>query len=159
MFKYSFRIIFIVLLSSTVWADFKDSGEALVKLKSYESNFFAKINAEATAEEEVAKSPSMDPSEAELKKIDALFDDLESSVKFLQSQKVMDETLLDELVRVANLSLNNDKTRYAAEVVLPVYQKDSKAFKKALKNLPKADAKYFEKSLKNSEREMKKGNG
>lgn len=153
------KFVVIMFFTSAAFADFKESAEAITKLSSYQATFFAEIRDEAMIHEENNPPREPGPSDSELKKVDAVFADLEAATKLLQSQKVMDEKLLNELVRVANLCLNNDPSMFAAEVVLPAYNKDKKAFKKALDKLPKTELKIFEKSLKDSQREQNKGNG
>ncbi len=159
MFKHALKILFIFSISTSARADFKDAGEAVAKLKSYPDNFYAAIHDESTLEEENKKSENVGPSEAELNKTTDFFIDLEFSVNILLTQKSMDINLVDEVVRLANISMLNDPTRYAAEVIAPAYHKDPKAFKSAIEKMSKSDAKSFEKSLKNAQRELKKGNG
>ena len=67
--------------------------------------------------------------------------------------------LIRELVRVSSLTLKADPSEAAAEIILPLYNEQKKAFEKALEELPTKDRANFKESLKNAAREAAEGNG
>ncbi len=67
--------------------------------------------------------------------------------------------LILQIVRVSVITFTADPSMAAAEIIQPLYQKNKKAFEKALKSLSKKDRKELEESLKNSAKENDEGNG
>lgn len=144
MLNKCFLLIFILTLPLAVRAEFKTADEAMAKLKSYKAEDFKR-----TPEKSEEKSDAHE---------DQFFDDLDEAVKFATANKVNQDFLVT-VAEATSLSLKNDDTAYAGEIVLPLFKKDKKAFKAALKKLSKKDAEQIEESFKDKERENKSGNG
>ncbi len=70
-----------------------------------------------------------------------------------------DINLLHEILRVSYITLKNDPTAAVADVLVPLYKKDEKSFKKALSTLPTAQGKALLKAVKQAMREEDSGNG
>lgn len=93
-------------------------------------------------------------------KVQEILKVLEDTVEIaLKEKKALPPELVQQLVRVAGLTFTADPSMAAAEILEPLYQKNKKAFEKALKNLPKKDRLELEDSLNNSTRENDEGNG
>lgn len=93
-------------------------------------------------------------------KVQEILKVLEAAVdKALSEKTTPSPDLIQQLVRVAGITFNADPSMAAAEIIQPLYQKNKKAFEKALKSLSKKDRKEMEESLKNSAREDDEGNG
>ncbi len=153
-------LILTTLLSLSALAEFKETKDALAKMQSYGPTYFADARDEAILKEISANAvgPAASPSTTD-DKIDVVYEDLEDAVKLLVTQKKTDDVLLDEVLRVASLSLDNDPTWFAGEVILPLYKKDKAAFTEALKKLSTKNARNLEEAVKNSASEETKGNG
>lgn len=67
--------------------------------------------------------------------------------------------LLQEILRVSSITLKNDPSMAVADVLVPIYKGNEKAFKKALKSLPKSDADALLKAVKQAIHEEDVGNG
>src|SRR5437868_6091953 len=67
-------------------------------------------------------------------KIDEMFDDLEAAAKFLKDKTVSEDLAL-QMERVSLLTFLHDQTTFAADLILPVYDKNTEVFKTAAKRL------------------------
>ncbi|MFP5519350.1 MAG: hypothetical protein ACLGGX_05565 [Bdellovibrionia bacterium] len=85
--------------------------------------------------------------------IDKMFDTLEKFNDIARTEKPS-LALIEQACRVMVLTFKNDPSQYAAEIILPTYQKYRKEFEPVLKKNKECGA-----ALKNSERELSEGNG
>ncbi|MDG0817942.1 hypothetical protein [Bdellovibrio svalbardensis] len=83
---------------------------------------------------------------------------IDEAVQFSLKNKPS-EQLLHEILRVSYITLKNDPTAAVADVLVPLYKKDEKAFKKALKTLPKSEGNALLKAIKQAIHEEDVGNG
>lgn len=127
----------------SVWAqtEFKTSQEVIKKLKTYDA-------------EKIKSAVGEDRDKIE----DNLIDDLDGAVHFANKNKV-DGEFMKAVVSAASLSLKHDPSIYAAEIVGPLYKKEKKAFKEALKSLNKKDSAELEEAILDKAKEEKEGNG
>ena len=136
-------ILILSFFSLTAFAqsEFKTADQAILKLKSY-------------TPEKIKNAVGEEKDKVE----DDLVDDVESAVTFAMKNKVNTD-YMKTLVQAASLSLSNDPSIYAAELLVPLYKKDKKSFQEALKSLSKKEAASLEEAVKDKEREEKHGNG
>jgi hypothetical protein len=137
-------------------AEFKNAAQGVEVLKKYDAAYFAESKDQVAERELDGKDDGVD-AENEVDKLDEVYTDLQSAVTLLQ--KKSDGALLSEAVRVAAVTLDNDPSWFAGDLLLPLYKKDKKALLEAIKKLPADDAKNLEEAVTNSAREKKKGNG
>lgn len=129
-------LTFSLLISFSAFAEYKSSDEIVKDLKTFTKEDGTKGN-------------------EHLADIVAKVDD---AVKYASTQKTSTEAL-KEIVRVSAITLQHDDSAAVADVLIPLYKKDLKAFKKALKTLPKSDADSLLKSVQDAIKEEKNGNG
>jgi len=67
--------------------------------------------------------------------------------------------LLNEILRVSSITIKNDPSTAVADVLVPLYKQDEKAFKKAIKTLPKSEGDALLKAVKQAVHEEAVGNG
>lgn len=134
-------LIHFFALTAQAQTEFKTAQDAVKKLKTHDA-------------EKLKSAVGEDRDKIE----DDLIDDLEGAVEFAKKNKV-DAEFLKVVVAAASLSLKNDPSIYAAEVVAPLYRKDKKAFQEALKSLSKKDSGDLEEAIQDKEKEDKLGNG
>lgn len=137
-------LIFCLLLSLTSQA--LTLSESLTKLQKYSA---ADLETTETRTEKDVSAKALE-----------ILELIEQSVKMAMEEKQeASPELLQQLARVSVLTFQADPSEAASELLLPLYQKQKKAFDKALKSLPKKERTELEKSLKNSAREESEGNG
>ena len=120
--------------------------EVLIRLKQYSAK-----------DVEVTKKQ---PTKEVNKKVQEMLSDLEVSVELsLKEKNPPTEQMLKELVRVSVLTFKFDHSQAATELILPLYNKNQKAFEKAIRTLPKKEQEMLRESLKNTSRELSEGNG
>lgn len=120
--------------------------ESVQKLQRYSANDL-KISETRTEEEVNSKLQEM------LQAIE------KSAGEAIKEKKEVSLELLQQLTRVSVITFQADPSEAAAELLLPLYQKQKKAFDKALKNLPPKERAELLDSLKNAVREESEGNG
>lgn len=148
-------LILTTLLSLSALAEFKSTNDAIEKMRSYSPTYFAEIRDEATQAEDNEEAQDVVTED----KMDTFFIDLEGAIKLLTTQKKIDPVLYEEVLRVASLSLDNDPTWFAGDLVLPLYKKDKEFFTENLKKLSEKSARNLEEAVKNSALEDAEGNG
>ena len=135
--------ILLLLAASSLQAQAETSArtEVLEQLKSFSSKDLA-------ADVVIVKEKKGD----ELH-IDKMFKTLEAANKLIVNDKITgDEELVKEMERVALLTFQHDPSQYAAEIIVPSFQKDKLTFKKAAKSLSATQSKRIIDSLRNTER-------
>ncbi|QDK36992.1 hypothetical protein [Bdellovibrio sp. NC01] len=132
----SLLMTFSLLLSLNAFAEYKSSDEIVKEFKTF-------TKADGTKGNE------------HLADLVAKVDD---AVKYATVEKASSEALT-QIVRVSAITLKHDDSAAVADVLIPLYKKDLKAFKKALKTLPKSDADSLLKSIQDAIKEEQNGNG
>lgn len=85
---------------------------------------------------------------------------IEQTVDLLMKDaKAPSEGLIKELIRTSELTYHADPSVAAAELLLPLYQKEKKTFEKVFKSFPKKIRDDVKESLQNAAREEAEGNG
>lgn len=143
--KIATSLLILGLLCSLV-SQAMPLAESLEKLQSYSSEDL-KVSESRTKKEVGDKVQEM------LTVID------QSIETALTENKEVPSDLLKQLARVSVLTFSADPSEAAAELLLPLYRKHTKAFDKAIKALPKKDQTELQKSLRSSAREDDEGNG
>jgi hypothetical protein len=93
-------------------------------------------------------------------KVQEMLSKINDGVELIKVEKTnVPPELFHEIIRVAAITMTVDPSEAAIEIILPIYQKDKKAFEKALEQLPKKDRESFKNSIKNAARESSEGNG
>lgn len=87
--------------------------------------------------------------------IDKMFRALQKLESIYKKDKVP-QNFIEEACRVAELTFINDNSEFAAEILLPLYQKQKADFTKAFIKLK---YKRCQESLQNADREEREGNG
>ena len=158
MKKNPLAFLSILLLTSTLaQADFKSAAEGIEKLQKYDAAYFAETKDQVAEKELDGKTTNEEDDGNEVDKLDAVYTDMQSALTLLQ--KKSDSSLLHETLRVAALTLDNDPSWFAGDLLLPLYKKNKKQLLEAIKKLPADDAKNLEEAVTNASREKKKGNG
>ncbi len=157
-FNYKNFLLFVLMLLLVNISNATSTGaaEIAVKLKSYKATFFADAREENIKDNDNSDSDEM---KAYLDKTDMMFDDIDSTVSFLLKQKKWDQEVMRELIRISMMALENDPSQFAAELLAPLYQKDSKEFQEYMKDLSTEQQKKMLSSIKNFARVKKSGNG
>ncbi|MFM6929148.1 MAG: phosphoenolpyruvate carboxylase [Bdellovibrio sp.] len=119
---------------------------ALTKLKNLKVNELKTVDENTTLNEK------------EMRAQDEVFDALEDAVNAsLKDPSNME--LQAEILNVTIVMLKKDPTQFAAEVILPYYEKNRKGFDSSVKKLSPENAKMVKEAVKSAAREKKKGNG
>ena len=98
---------------------------------------------------------------SDLKNDDKVVDQLlriDEAVTFSTKNKLSSEAL-QQILRVAALTLRNDPNFTAGEILIPLYNNDKKAFNAALKKLSPADSKAVLNAVSGAIFTLKHGNG
>lgn len=134
-----------LLISSSAFAtSFKTVAQAEAKLAAY------------TVED--IKGDEQRFAEGKSLKIDEIFDDLTEITTLTEKNKISEE-LAVQIERVCLLASLRDKSNYAIDLVLPIYQKNKSLFKKGLQRFHSADQKELKEVLEGKDRETIEGNG
>ncbi|MNJ98459.1 hypothetical protein D3C87_162250 [compost metagenome] len=92
-------------------------------------------------------------------KIDEMFSAIDDTVVAItKNQLKSSPEIIRELARVTLLTFENDPGLYAAELLLPLYNKDKKSFEKALSSFSAEQRDSLLTALKDKARESVEGN-
>lgn len=145
MKKQTLILLFSGLLSLPAFAEDFKSAEATTK----------KLSAYTVSDIEGDKNRLKERQEL---KIDQMFNDLESAVKYLEKNPLT-EDLAYHMERVSLITFINDPSAFAAEIILPVYQKNKSTFEKAAQKLHSFDRKLLLETLRSHDHAVTEGNG
>ncbi|WP_374029853.1 hypothetical protein [Bdellovibrio bacteriovorus] len=106
------------------------------------------------------KAPKAKDDEAVSEKTTEMLKTIEDTVDLAtKGKEKVSADVLQQLARVAVLTFEADPSLAAAELLLPLYKKEKKAFDKAMRTLPSKDNKSLKDALKDADREDEEGNG
>jgi len=142
MGKYLLPLLLIFSMKAS--ADFKSTDEVIKKLSAY-------TIADIDGDEQRLKDKKP-------LKIDEMFNDLEETNKYFETNKINEEAAR-EMERVVLLTLLHDPSGFATELVYPVYSKNVDLFKKAAEKLHPYDRKVILQVLQGQKEAVEHGDG